>query len=300
METITSLNGILEFVYTAQYNGFSQAAKILGVSKSHISKQIARLEDELQVRLLYRTTRQLSLTDAGKILFEKCSHLLDQLSDVRHEITKMQLGPSGTLKVSVAGALAENYLAGIFAEFLKKHTKINIELSFSNRVVDLVGENFDLAIRYGQLEDSSYIAKKLATRSEFICATPAYIKKNGAPKQPKDLIHHNCLIGQNDHWGFMINNKRKNIKISGNWKSNNGRAINVALMEGVGIAKLPGVYVFAAIQAKKLVPLLNEYRETEQNIWLVYPHRKYLSTKVKVFSEFISDYFQKKYQDIIF
>jgi DNA-binding transcriptional LysR family regulator len=297
METI---DGLIEFNYVAENNGFSAAARVMKVSKSHISKQVTKLEAQLQVSLLNRTTRKITLTDAGKQLYEKSSHLLNQLDDVFTEITQTQKEPVGAIKISVAGAFAEEYLANIFSSFLKINTKVKIEIYFSERFVDLIDEDFDLAIRYGNLNDSSLISKKIASRREFICASPEYIKSNGTPKKPKDLTSHNCLIGYNDQWSFMNNRKKQTIKVTGSWKSNNGRAIATAVKKDLGIAKLPGVYVFDAIQKGELISLLDEYTQKEQDIWVLYPQKKHVPFKVRSLIDYLSEYLEEHHSGILF
>lgn len=297
METI---NGLIEFIYVAENNGFSAAAKALKVSKSHVSKQVTKLERDLQVRLLNRTTRKMTLTDAGKILYEKSRPIFSELDQVFAEITQTQIEPAGIIRVSVAGAFAEEYLSKIFSSFLKKYKKIQLEISFSERSVDLIEEGIDLAIRYGNLKDSSLISKKIAKRREFICASPEYISEFGKPKTPRDLIKHNCLIGFSDQWNFKINNKRQSIKVKGPWKSNNGRALTTAVKDGLGIAKLPGEYVFDAIKKGELVNLLEKYTENEQDIWVIYPNKKHLPQKVRELIDYMDLYLKNNYKDIVF
>jgi len=297
METI---NGLVEFIYVAENNSFSEAAKALKVSKSHISKQVTKLENTLQVTLLKRTTRKITLTEPGKVLYDRSRYFFSELDDIYAEVTQKQKEPTGTLKISVAGAFAEDHLSKCFSSFLKINSKIKIEISFSERFVDLIEENYDLAIRYGNLESSSLISKKIASRQEFICASPEYVKENGRPQTPKDLIKHNCLIGHNDNWSFSKKNKKQNIKVNGSWKSNNGRALTTAVKDGLGIAKLPGVYVFDAIKSGELVSLLEDYTQNEQDIWVVYPQKRHLPQRVRLLIDFLDDFFQKNYHDIIF
>ncbi len=294
MET---LNGLVEFIYVAENNSFSSAAKALKVSKSHVSKQVSKLENSLQVTLLNRTTRKITLTDPGEILFERSRHIFNELDDIYSEVTRKQKEPTGTLKISVAGAFAEEYLSKCFSSFLKKHTKIKIEIYFNERFVDLIEEDFDLAIRYGQLESSTLISKKIASRQEFICASPEYLEKWGRPTSPKELIKHNCLIGHNDRWSFV---KKQNVKVKGPWKSNNGRALTTAVKDGLGIAKLPGVYVFDAIKSGELISLLENYTKKEQDIWVIYPQKRHLPQKVRLLIDYLNVFFEENYKDVIF
>ncbi len=294
METI---NGLIEFIYVAENNSFSAAAKALKVSKSHISKQVTKLENTLQVSLLIRTTRKMTLTDSGKLLYERSKHIFNDLDEIFSEVTKQQNELTGSLKISVAGAFAEEHLAKCFASFLQLNNKLKLEIIFTERFVNLIEENFDLAIRYGQLESSTLISKKIASRQEFICASPKYLEINGIPSLPKDLSKHHCLVGNNDTWSF---NKNQKIKVSGPWKSNNGRALSIAVKEGLGIAKLPGVYVYDSIKKGELIPLLSSYTKKEQDIWVVYPQKRHLPQRTRELIDFLSDFLNKNYNDAIF
>jgi len=297
MET---MDGLREFIYVAENTGFSSAAKALKVSKSHISKQVNKLENDLQVRLLNRTTRKITLTDAGRALYERSKHIFNELDDIYNEITQTQKQASGTLKISVAGAFAEEYLSEIFTSFMKENSKIKIELHFSERMVDLVNENFDLAIRYGQLDNSSLISKKIGSRREYICASPKYIEKCGMPLRPSDLTSHNCLVGNNDKWVFTHKNKQEQIKVSGNWKSNNGRALTTAAKNDLGIAKLPGAYIISEIKNGELICLLDDFTNAQQDIWLLYPQKKFLPHKIRSLIDYVSFYLEENYSGLIF
>lgn len=285
MET---MEGLKEFIYVAENTSFSGAAKALKVSKSHVSKQVTKLEQKLQTLLFIRTTRKITLTDSGRALYERSKHILAELDDIYNEITQTQKEVTGSLRISVAGAFAENQLSQIFSSFMKANSKVKIELNFSERLVDLTTEGFDLAIRYGKLSDSSLISKRISTRREFICATPEYISVHGHPKTPKDLLKHKCLLGNNDRWEFFKNKKREMIRVDGPWRSNNGRALSVAVKNSLGIAKLPEAYVIDDINSGKLISLLQDFNEAQQDIWLVYPKRKFLPQKVRVLINFLT------------
>lgn len=293
MET---MNGLLEFIHVAESRSFTNAAKTLKVSKSHISKQISKLEDSLQVSLLIRTTRKITLTEAGMVLFERSRHLFSDLSDIFAEVTQKQKEPSGLLKVSVAGAFAEEHLAKCFSDFLKMHSKIKIEMIFSENIVDMIEENFDLAVRYGNLTSSSLISKKIASRREFICASPEYIQKQGIPFHPEELKNHNCLLNSTESWNLNSNNKHVKLKMKGNWKSNNPRALKTAALNGLGIIKLPSVYVLSEIKSGKLISLLEEYTKKEQDIWILYPQKNHLPQRVRLLIDYLHKFLQQHYK----
>lgn len=300
METIDRMQGWLEFVTVANQGSFSKAADKLGLSKSQISKQIAQLEDTFQIRLFNRTTRKVHLTDAGQIFFERTRHIFDEAETARREILNMQAEPSGELRLTVAGAFGEDYIAPFMADFLKRYPRLHIYLNFTERVVDLVSENFDLAIRVGHLHNSSLVAKHLADRKEFICASPAYLEKFGQPKRPKQLLDHNCLSTNSEPWTFEGKGGLHRVKVKGNWRSNNGHANLEATLAGVGVGRLPGVYVNSHIKSGALIPLLEEYNQKATTIWLVYPHRRNLSTKVRIFVDALCEHFDRRHSETIF
>lgn len=293
METIENMNGWLEFVEVARHGSFSKAAESLGLSKSHISKQIAELEDSFQVRLLNRTTRKVNLTDAGQIFYDRTKLIFDEAEAARREILNMQLEPSGELRLSIAGVFGEDYISPFVGEFVKRFPRLKVNLNFSDRLVDLVGEHYDVAIRTGHLHDSSLVAKRLVDRKDFVCATPAYLEKHGHPKRPKDLLKHNCLMFSQEPWVLEGKGGKHRIKVQGNFRSNNGRSLLNASLRGLGLVRLPGVYVNKPIQQGELIPLLEEFNTRATTIWIVYPHRKNLSTKVRSFVSALHDHFAK-------
>ena len=300
METIDGMHGWLEFVTVADLGSFSKAAEKLGLSKSQISKQISHLEDAFQVRLLNRTTRRVSLTEAGHLFFERARPLFDEAEAARRELLNLQAEPTGELRLSVAGAFGEDYIAPFLIEFARRYPRLRVYLNFTDRLVDLVAENFDLAIRVGHLHSSSLVAKRLAERKEFICASPTYIKKAGRPKRPRELLKHNCLTTGTEPWVFEGKGGLHRLKVKGSFRSNNGKSILEASLGGMGICRLPGVYVNRYIESGALIPLLEEYNERANTIWLVYPHRKNLSTKVRTFVDALCDHFATRFSGTLF
>lgn len=288
METI---NGLIEFLYVAENSSFSAAAKNLKVSKSHISKQISRLEDRLEVRLFNRTTRKISLTKVGEELYHSTKHIFSELAEVEARLSQSKIEPSGTIRLSVAGAFAEKHVASALINFSKLYPKISIDMVFSGEIVNLIDEKYDLAIRYGKLESSSLIAKKLIAREEIVCASPEYLKKYGIPKLPKELKNFNCLMGTNPQWSFRINGKVQKMNLSGNWHSNNGSALTLAALSGLGIVRLPASYVHDSIKNKKLVRILSKYELPDLGVWAVYPNKKHLPTRVRLLIDHLSEYF---------
>lgn len=293
METVKNLQTILAFVQVAGLKSFSAAAKELGVSKAFVSKQVQKLEDELGQRLLNRSTRMVELTHAGGKFYEACSASLYNISKAQEEILQNADSPHGKLKISLAGAFGEDYIAPFLASFIKKYPRIQVELHFEEKLVDLVKESYDIAIRVGTLKDSSLIARKIAIRKEYICATPSYLNLHGIPKTPEDLKAHNCITPK-DNWNLFLNEKLVPFRVNSNFKSNNGRSMMKATLADLGICMLPGVYVRPYIESGQLTSLLESFTPKEVPIWALTPSRKNMPLSVKAFLEEVASQFDAK------
>lgn len=282
--------GINEFVAVAETHSFTTASKRLGISTAQVSRQISALENRLSVKLFNRTTRKVSLTEIGEMYYQHCRQLLDGLTAAEVEISQYQSVPSGKLRLTAPITYGEKCIAPLVNDFAVKHPKLNIELSLSNNVVDLIDGDFDLAIRLGKLEDSTLMAKRLASRRQYVCASPDYLARCGEPKTPADLAEHNCLRGHYDYWCFQENGRTQNIRISGNLRYNSGYALADAAVKGLGIVQLPDDYVSQALADKTLLPLLSNFQEPDEGIWAVYPQNRHLLPKVRL----LLDYFAKQ------
>lgn len=287
METIKHIKSLVAFERVAQNKSFSKAAKDLGVSKAHISKLIQKLEDDLEQRLFNRSTRVIHLTPIGHQLFEACSKGFFTIQKAQDEILQRTDSPKGKIKISLAGAFGEETIAPFVMRFLKKYPRVEVELVFEERIINLLNEEYDFAIRVGKLENSSLIAKQIASRKEYICATPRYLELNGYPKNLSDLENHNCL-GSSDTWKVIADQKIKNIPIKSNFKSNNGRAILRAALDDIGICYLPDIYVNSYLKAERLIQILPSYTPKEVPIWILMATNKNLPTHMKFFMEEIS------------
>lgn len=288
METIKELSSILAFTKVAAARSYSKAAKDLGVSKSHLSKLIQSLEDDIGQKLLNRSTRIVKLTIVGEEFYNISKNAIADLEIAKIKLQETSLSPHGILRISVAGAFGEEYITPISALLLKQYPHLNIELNFNEKFVNLVEENFDIAIRVGNLNDSTLIAKKISTRKEYICASPEYFKLKGRPETPEELKNYECLVGSNSYWEFK--NNFGSIKINGRFKSNNGRAILNATLEGLGISRLPEIYVKKYLDLKQLESVLDQYTSEEVPIWAIYPSKKNQSINVRVFLDAISNF----------
>ncbi|MAF78317.1 MAG: LysR family transcriptional regulator [Halobacteriovoraceae bacterium] len=283
METMRSLGNTLAFVKVAQYLSYSKAANDLGVSKAYISKSIQQLESEVGQKLLNRTTRLVKLTREGEKFYETCLESINSIQNAKDNIKESIQFPQGLLRVTAAGAFAEEYITPVATRLLAKYPKLRVEVSLNERIVNLVEENFDLGIRVGHLYDSSMIAKRMATRREFVCATRKYLLDHGIPKSPKELKEHNCLTGNNNQWHFKERQKEYTIKVGGNFMSNNARVLLKASLSHIGIVKLPEAYVGPYLESGELVEVLGTYLSQEIPIWAIYPATKRKSTNVSFF-----------------
>lgn len=300
METIKWTSAIVVFVEACEKQSFSLAAEGLGVSKSHVSKTIQELEEHLGAQLFYRTTRTIQLTAEGRHFFDNCRPAVEQLQKAQAETLKASAEPRGVLKVSVAGMFGEEFVAPLLISMTRKYPMLKVELDISTRNVDLVKEGFDVAIRTGHMKDSSLKAQKLCIRKEFICASPEYVEKHGRPLHPNDLKDHQCLVGSVTRWSFYEGTKPLSIKIDGRFSTNSGKILLEAALQGIGIARLPGVYVKPPLADGRLESLLEDYLEPEIPIWIVTPAKSQMQHNSDVFIKEIRLLFQEQYKDWIF
>ena len=284
------------FSAVAKNRSFSVAAKKLSISKAMVSKHIKNLENSLSVRLFNRTTRKLNLTDAGSSYYEKVNIILSEIDETESAISQLNSEPKGKLKVMAQPSFGAFHLSRALSLYLKKYTEVTVNLELSHRIPDLVEENIDLAFHVGELNDSMYVSRRIASARRVICASPEYIKKNGMPKKPEDLLNHNCLIymPRNDmgKWEFLDKGKRKKIKVTGDIQCNSGDALRVASIQSRGITQLPTYMVGLDIQAGRLEAVLEDFEPEKQPIYAIYNHRKYVSAKIKTFIDFIYDLYQ--------
>lgn len=278
--------GVNEFVAVAETGNFTRAAKRLGISTAQVSRQISALETRLSTRLFYRTTRRVSATEAGEIYYQHCRQVLEALEDAERSITNMQLVPRGRLKLTAPVTYGEKSIAPLLNDFVMRYPELEVEVNLTNQTLDLVAEGYDLAVRLGKLEDSTLMARRLASRTLYVCASPAYLSARGTPHSLSELAHHNCLLGNLDYWRFQEAGQPRNVRVSGNIRCDSGRALLDAALKGIGIVQLPDYYVKRALDSGALVPLLTHYQEDDDGIWAVYPHNRHLSPKVRMLLDF--------------
>lgn len=292
MTKTNSFNGIAEFIAVAQSGGFSAAGRLLGVSTSHISRQVSGLEARLGTVLLLRTTRQVRLTDVGHDYYLKCQTLMNGLNEANEALKEDQVSLEGTLRVSAAGEFVEQYITPALIEFASLHPGLNIDINFNSTLVNLVEQGIDFAIRYGQVNDEGLIARKLINRRLVAGASQAYINHFGLPEHPEDLSHHSCLIANNARWQFSDQGKPIEIKVSGRWRSNNVKALLQATESGLGICYLPQSSFGHLFEQNKLVEVLTPYTNQTLCTWIVYPNQRYLSARARLTIQYLLDSFK--------
>lgn len=278
--------GVNEFVAVAEAESFTRAARRLGVSTAQVSRQVSALEARLATRLFYRTTRRVSVTEAGEIFHQHCRQVLDALDEAERSITNMQLSPKGKLRLTAPVTYGEKMIAPLVNEFVVRYPELEVEMNLTNQKLDLVGEGYDLAVRLGKLDDSSMMARRLTSRTLYVCASPQYLSVHGTPHSLSELEQHNCLQGNLDFWRFQEQGKARNVRVTGNIRCDSGRALLDAALRGIGIVQLPDYYVQSALDSGQLIPLLTHYREDDDGIWAVYPHNRHLSPKVRMLLDF--------------
>lgn len=281
--------GVSEFVAVAEAESFTAAAKRLGISTAQVSRQVSALESRLSTKLLYRTTRKVSVTEAGQTYYQHCRQVLDGLEEAERAMTNLQLIPKGKLRLTAPVTYGEKVIAPLVNDFILRYPELEVQLNLTNQKLDLVGGGYDLAIRLGKLEDSSMMAKRLSSRTLYVCASPEYLSTYGVPHSLSELDRHNCLQGNLDYWRFQDRGKPYNVRVKGNMKCDSGWALLDAALKGIGIVQLPDYYVQPSLACGKLMNLLEHYQEADDGIWAIYPHNRHLSPKVRMLLDFLDE-----------
>ncbi len=288
------ISAIPVFTCVIEEGSFSKAAGKLNITKSAVSKRISSLEAQLGVKLLHRSTRKLSLTEAGERYFEYALQALYAAQEAENAATELQKVPQGTLRISAPMSFGRLHVAPIIPMFLKQYPQIKINMDMSDLSRNVIAEGFDIALRGGDLPDSSLIARKLAPLHSVLCASADYISEFGMPKTPQDLIEHNCLLYTYhtviNEWGFIKNGEEQRVKISGNYQVNNSEALRESLFQGLGIGRLPTFVAGTDIASGKLIPLLQDYAMPHKTLYAVFPEKQYLPAKVRVFIDFMLEH----------
>jgi DNA-binding transcriptional LysR family regulator len=286
-------------VTAVERGGFTAAARQLGVTPSAMSKTITRLENRLGVRLLNRTTRQLALTPEGEAFFARGQRILAEMNDAEQEVTRFRSTPSGLLRMHTLVAFGLHQLSPVLPEFFERYPDIQVELTVHDRLVDLISEGGDIAVRTGLLPDSTMVARRICDTERIICAAPAYLRRRGTPRTPDDLLAHDCLYlaGQPKlrQWPFNDARERdgfRTIEVSGRFSADNAESVLQQALQGVGIVRLGEMVVAEHLRAGRLVPLLADMHHVEPvPLWAVYPHARLRSPKVTAMVDFLIEKF---------
>lgn len=282
MDTIT---GMKTFVAVARQQSFTGGAKILDVSTKLASKYVQQLEQRLGAQLLNRTTRSVTLTETGNVYFDRCVQLLDQIDELEGLIQERQSELAGTIRITAPTGFGSTLLVDALQPFQAKHPKVSIDLHLADHHVALIEDGFDLAIRFGALQDSNLIARKLISMRGVHVASPGYLEKYGEPLHPQALASHNCLIQRtsNDphHWIFTIQDKQVSIPVKGSFQANSPLAIAKMTAGGLGIAMCPIYVVEPFIKNGQLKVILQNYESTKFNLYAVYPPSRHLTARIR-------------------
>ena len=290
------LQAMTVFAKVVEQGSFARAAERLSISSSACSRQVAELEAHLDTRLLNRTTRRLSLTESGQGFYEHCVHLLADLEEAEQAAAQNAARPRGTLRITTSINFGVRHVSPAIGAFLAKYPEVRFDVSLSDRIVDLVEEGYDLAIRIGSAGGETVVARKLGEARMVACASPAYLKAHGVPKTPEELARHACLTYEympvRNVWPFRGKDGREHaVRVSGPLHSNNGDLLAAAAVAGVGIAYEPEFILGPDLKAGRLVPILSAYSSPLGPIYAAYPSRRYLSAKVRAFVDFLAERF---------
>jgi DNA-binding transcriptional LysR family regulator len=290
------------FVDVVVAGSFSEAARRRGLAASSVARSIGALEDGLGVRLLNRSTRKLSLTEAGRLYHERSRRILAEVEDARLSVSQLEAAPRGTLRLNLPVVFGRLHVAPALPDFLRRHPALQIELNMTDAFIDLVEEGVDLAVRVGELEDSSLIARRLAPNRRVICASPGYLQRAGVPKAPGDLRAHNCLIYKRQAsravWRLRNQAGTVEVEVGGTLRANNADALHAAALGGLGLAILPTWMVGPDIQRGALEMVFADYEVSpgalDTSIYAVFPYNRHLSPKVRALVDFFVERFGER------
>ena len=290
------LSLIASFIGVAEKLSFSSAADVSGTNASTISRRISRLEDTLGVRLLNRTTRRVSLTEPGRLYYQECRKILASISDADAMVSSFNAEPRGLLRASMPVAFGRLHMSKAISAFLSLHPDVQVEANFTDRFVDLVGEEYDVAIRTGRLQESGLIVRKITHNRRLLVASPSYVEKHGAPQGPQDLLQHNCLRYTNYSgmgWHFQCGDAHEEVMITGSLCSDSSDAVYQAILDGLGIGLVAEYMCIKDIDSGRLVSLMPEWvTMPDAGIFIAYPSTRHLAPKVRAFSDFLITYFR--------
>ncbi|QPC42698.1 LysR family transcriptional regulator [Kaustia mangrovi] len=286
------LTALTVFRHVVELKSFAAAARHMRLSPAAVSKNIGELEAHLGVRLLNRTTRRMSLTEAGTLYYDQIVRVLDELEEADSSLGPLQRRPTGLLRVSAPMTLTLVCLSPALPKFLARHPELSLDLRMDDRRVDIVEEGFDVAIRASdRLEDSSLIARRLMTMPHVVCGAPSYFERSGAPASPESLEDHTCiqftLSGHVDEWTFEKAGRSVRIPVNGRYRVTSSLAVRDALRAGFGLSLMPLAYVREDIEQGRLQTVLDDWSAVNLSVYAVYPSRRHVVAKVRAFLDFL-------------
>ena len=291
-----NLNGILAFVHSAQTRSFTKAARALGMSPSGVSKAISRLEAGYKVRLLHRTSRSVTMTPEGTAFYERCRQIVADLEDAEQLLSRAREQPHGMLRVTLPLSAGRLHLARVIPEFAARYPEVEIEASITDRLVDLIEEGVDVAVRMGKPPDSRLIARQIASGTLATCASPAYLKRHGTPRKPEDLAAHNCIrfvlpsSGRAQAWRFQRNGKPFTLPVSGTLTLDHAEALVEAAKAGTALIQISSYVTAPALRSGELKAVLASFQVESPAIWVMYPQNRHLTPRVRAFVDFMVEW----------
>lgn len=288
---MAQLDDLNAFTIIAEQGSFTKAATVLGCSRSHLSKQLNQLEAQLGVSLIIRTTRAQRLTEQGQLLLKQCQLAFNTLDQAVLMTMEQAHQLKGNININcVGGYLGEDVIAKVIAKFIQQYPDISVNLDFSSERVDLLSGQFDLVFRMGKLPDSGLIARKLMTITNGLFASPSYLKKNGKPHTPDELVRHQCITGSINHWLFQSVNTKdvsQEVVVSGGIRCKNGRVIKNMALANNGIARLPYYYCQDELKTQQLVSVFEDWKLADTPLYLIYHKDNFQAQRLKVFVDYI-------------
>lgn len=286
------LESIDAFLQVAEHGSFTAAAERLEVTKSRVSKQVQALERRLGTRLLHRTTRRLTLTEAGARYYERCAPLLEALAEADRTVGDLHALPQGTLRVNAPVSFGLQHLGPVLPEFLARYPSLSVDITLNDRFVDLVHEGYDAAVRIGQLQESSLMARPIARCDVWLCGAPAYLARHGHPRRVGELAGHNALSysysPMGDYWPITDpDGGAHRVPVSGNLRANNGELLLAAAEQGTGLVMLPDFIAAESVAAERLQRLLPDHAIAPLSLNAVYPYTPRVPAKVRAFVDFL-------------
>lgn len=292
-----SIAAMRVFARVVESGSFSAVGRQLGMAPSSVSRQVGDLEQDLGARLFHRTTRKLSLTEAGRLYHARATRILVEVEEARLAVAQIDGTPSGVLRLTVPAGLGPPHIAPALAEFHRRFPAVKVCLSVTDRLIDLVEEGFDLAVRIGGQRDSSLIARKIASGRRLLAGSPAYLKSAGRPKLPDDLVGHNCLTFRlhpgRSAWAFRGSKGTSEVRVSGSLLADSAETLCAAAVAGLGLVLVPEWLIEEELRDGRLRPVLSDFPPVPAStpLYAVYPHQRHLPPKVRACVDFLAERF---------